>query len=416
MARRSIRTRLTRLVNAGLCAIILMAMSTGCGAGGVETSGPLVRDSAGIEIVENMAPAWSPGEEWRLSDVPLVSVGEADGADEYLFHGVLGSQKLSDGRIAVVDRGTSELRFFDREGRFIERVGGEGDGPGEFRFMSLVWWLPGDSAVVADMQGLTVHDPEGGVARTIALRITGDGLPLQPVAQLDDGAILAAGSAAGAQPSEPGSIIQDTIHYHRFTRSGVYAGYLTSLPGPKTMMVGSAAGGVAPRRLPFSSHPAMGVAGDAFVLTGSADAELEVWDQDGALQRLIRWAPHSRAVTFEHMNEYRDHHLESMSGADAERVLDRFLIDAPVPERFPATGEVDAILTDPKGYLWVEAYRLPWQDDTAWFVFTPEGGWLGTVDMPDGFELHQVGRDFVVGRWHDEMGVEFVHVYGLGRG
>ena len=42
---------------------------------------------------------------------------------------------LPDDRIAVADRGSSEVRFFDQSGDFLSRIGGPGDGSGELGFI-----------------------------------------------------------------------------------------------------------------------------------------------------------------------------------------------------------------------------------------------------------------------------------------
>lgn len=406
-----------RSVFTPLTALALATVFAGCSADIPGARGSvMVRDSAGIEIVENMEQGWGAGEEWGLSDAPLLTIGEPEGGEAYRFHDILASRQLSDGRLVVADRGASEIRFFDPDGRFIASAGAGCDGPGELGSMDRVWWLPGDTTVVSGLHGFAVHDPEGDVVRTIELREADIGAQAQPVAQLDDGTVLGMVGVGTPRSSEPEAVIRDTLHFHRWAPDGAYAGPLTSFPAARVAVIGSSSGHVISRRLPFSANPALGIAGDAFILTGSADPELEVWSRDGVRRRLIRWSPRSRTVTLEHITRFRDHLFESMTSPDARRALDRLLSEVPIPERFPATGEATAILVDPEGYLWAEAYRLPWQDDSAWFVFAPDGEWLGSVPMPDGFELHQVGADFVVGRWQDGQGAEYVRVYGLGRG
>ena len=40
---------------------------------------------------------------------------------------------------------------------------------------------------------------------------------------------------------------------------------------------------------------------------------------------------------------------------------------------------------------------------------------LGTVLFPGGFDVRDVGDDFVIGSWHDELEVKHVQVYKLDR-
>ena len=55
--------------------LVAVLFSVGCGAGERGSAGPVVRDSAGIVIIENAAPLWGKGEEWRVAAEPLVDIG-----------------------------------------------------------------------------------------------------------------------------------------------------------------------------------------------------------------------------------------------------------------------------------------------------------------------------------------------------
>jgi hypothetical protein len=70
--------------------------------------------------------------------------------------------------------------------------------------------------------------------------------------------------------------------------------------------------------------------------------------------------------------------------------------------------------TDDAGNLWVQEYGLT-QDDRPldWSVFDRAGRFLGEVEMPAGFGVHQIGDDFVLGRWTDELEVEYILMYGI---
>ena len=46
-------------------------------------------------------------------------------------------------------------------------------------------------------------------------------------------------------------------------------------------------------------------------------------------------------------------------------------------------------------------------------VFDPDGIWLGTVATPRGLRVTEIGTDYVVGVWRDELDVEYIRVYDL---
>jgi hypothetical protein len=131
----------------------------GCGEGIIRAAAweGTVRDSAGIEIIENFGtPLWREEETWRLTE--LVRIGAAEGAPEYEFGRISGIAVLSDRRIVVADAMAHELRFFTPEGVHEQSVGRQGQGPGEFGDGLLYPSVgPGDTLVVFDRGNQQAH-------------------------------------------------------------------------------------------------------------------------------------------------------------------------------------------------------------------------------------------------------------------
>jgi len=71
------------------------------------------------------------------------------------------------------------------------------------------------------------------------------------------------------------------------------------------------------------------------------------------------------------------------------------------------------VVFDAARNLWVENYRLPWDNDSPriWSVFDPEGRWLGDVELPNGLRVYEIGEDHIAGVQRDDMGVEYVRLY-----
>jgi len=108
------------------------ALITACSGDALLKSSTIVRDSAGVQIVETAGDVWSTPSRWVIAEEPIVRIGAAEGDDAYLFSGVRGIAALSDGRFVVANAGDQSLRWYDAEGRFLFRRGGPGQGPGEF--------------------------------------------------------------------------------------------------------------------------------------------------------------------------------------------------------------------------------------------------------------------------------------------
>ena len=156
------------------------------------------RDSAGVRVIENARPEEGSRLHWVIGPEPDVSIGDVDGEDPYLLSYAWDATKLSDGRIVVVDRSTSELRVFDETGTHLATWGGQGEGPGEFPWMSLgdVEPWPGDSIIAwySDAQTISVFDSHGNFGRSF--NRAGAGQRPSQVARPElvrrDGTILAA--------------------------------------------------------------------------------------------------------------------------------------------------------------------------------------------------------------------------------
>jgi hypothetical protein len=74
---------------------------------------------------------------------------------------------------------------------------------------------------------------------------------------------------------------------------------------------------------------------------------------------------------------------------------------------------------DAEGNVWARHRRYGADDGTAgagayeYFVFGAGGRHLGTIELPAGLEVYQIGTDFVLGKVRDELGVDYVQLYRI---
>ncbi|MFQ6047351.1 MAG: 6-bladed beta-propeller, partial [Gemmatimonadales bacterium] len=105
---------------------------------------------------------------WQLSADPLLEIGVVEGNPNYELSQVSSSLRLGDGRFVVVNAGSQQLLFFDSQGRFLNKAGGRGGGPGEFRHILRVHQYGDDSlrAYFPSGNRIAVFDDHGNYART----------------------------------------------------------------------------------------------------------------------------------------------------------------------------------------------------------------------------------------------------------
>ena len=148
---------------------IAMGVAAACTRG--DASRVTIRDSAGITITENASDAMARAAVWAIDSVPLLTIGDPGGDAAHQLYRARGAARLSDGRIVVLNAGTSELRFFDANGKHLRTVGRKGEGPGEFRLPFPLLHLPFDTLAVWDSrpQRVTIFSPDGEMVRAFVL-------------------------------------------------------------------------------------------------------------------------------------------------------------------------------------------------------------------------------------------------------
>lgn len=385
-----------------------------CAGGETDGSGATVRDSMGIEIVESSDAAWASGAGWTLAAVPEIDIGVLEGAEEYQLFRVRDARRLRDGRLVVANGGTNELRWYDAEGRFLHATGGDGEGPGEFK--GLGWLRPfrGDSFAVYDFNlgRISVVDSDGAFARTVKITPVGEVSFVIAQDVFADGVVLAKSPLIFAGGFESGLNRRDEL-FHTFAPDGEHLDSLGAFPGPEQYIETGGSGNrrfVAVTTLPFGRTPSVAVVGTRFCFGASDTYEIACYERDGALRRLVRRTVPPRPVTPADVDRYREQELAGMDDAEARRDAERRYAEMPVPATMPAYA---TFTFDASGNLWVREFTVGEVSTWSWTVFDARGRMLGAVDMPADFRVTEIGDDFVLGLWRDEVDVEHVRLYRL---
>ena len=380
-------------IPATFIALGTMACQSDEAAGGLEVQ---LRDSAGIEIVENARPPDDSRLGWRIGPGPSVSIGVLEGDEPHMLFNVSDATRLTDGRIVVVNRGTSELRVFDASGTYLNTWGGKGEGPGEFDDVFHIDPLPGDSVMVWALldPNVTVFDPDGNFARSFpAYRRLSD-QPMDfvlPLAATGDGSILAAQNQA--------FVATDTVAVELWDMVGEFQASLGGHPAAeryRTELVNYP--------VTFGRTLAVEAWGDLIVISSTDRYEIRAFAKDGSLARIVRRDHQPISPTDAHVEAYIEQRVSRIPEAlvevrESERRLYRTV---PVAEHIPA---FDSIVADALDHLWVEEYAVPGEEmpGVLWTVFDAQGRVLGFVETPKGLEIYEIGADYILGKVESEL-------------
>jgi len=406
-------------------ALLLLALLPGasCDPGSMDRSGSgAVRDSAGITIVENAAPAWSDDAAWTLSAEPTLAMGAPEGDPDHEFYQIAGATRLSDGTIVVANAGTQQLRFYAADGTLLRSVGRKGSGPGEFQMLMMMIGTPGDSLLTFDGMNrrMSVFGPDGGHVRDFGGTEATNPILMLVQGRLNDGSYVAQvanrqfGPAMFERKAGP---TRDSVYILRLDSAGTPVDTLGLFPGPRSDVQMIEFGGRTvpmPIMIPFSPTAHVATAAGQVYVGVSDSYEIGAYTPSGELTALIRRPYQPRPVTEVEIEDTRarlTEMIEDQSNPFAAQIGEAYR-NVTYPETMPAFGEM---IVDRAGYLWVaDPVGIP-DEPRIWSVFDRDGVWLGRVSTPPRFNVREIGMDYLLGHATDDLEVERVLLYALAK-
>ncbi len=391
-------------------------------------------DSAGVAVVTAITPMWGPGEGWTVDDEPLVEIGTVNGAPEYQFADVVAAVRLANGHIVVADRGASELRGYNAHGEFQWSAGRAGEGPGEFGSLDFVGTMAGDSLVTYDNSLLRVQvfGPDGGLARTFPATLPLSGaqssgpVPDKAVAVVRGRLILRYIDLGDGMPT--GIVRWPNERVVALDLADGAARSLLVVPGHEAEVRWREGGRYSQGGYVFGNMPEYGAAaGRLAVIDTEAYGVRLVSPEDGAIERIVRRDTAPRDAT----DAVFESHLDGMvafgfsdpANAPAEQVnvFMQMWRERPRARTLPVLRSVHV---DVAGNLWVAPYYIAGAEPPPFEVHAPDGTWMGSVALPPGLErgfiqyqapYMEIGADYVLGVWKDELDVQYVRVYRVNK-
>lgn len=410
---------------------ILVAL-TGC-ADATRPGSVVVRDSAGIRIVENLPGSIEAAEAWTLPDDPVSTIGGGVNPEAPLYH-ITDIAPLEEARVAVAMNTPPQVHVFADDGVLEATLGRSGAGPGEFRSASSVVPLSSDSVAVwdADRRRISIFDTNSSFVREIDV---GDIAPLSaraaPSASFTSGLTRLFDSGPNAfiifgegalEPDAPPGISRPSLPSVRISTTGDVLAEFGPLPGMEMVQGGPA--GALP--LPFGARTDAATSGEMLVVGTGELTQFRVMGADGTLIRIVRWPDHDRTVGGDWLEEWT-----AMVEAAQPPIRD-VVTGSPRRELFPA---YDGIITSDEGDVLVGEYAGPigilplrrpdegpeavWPvrrtRERRWLVFDADGVLTATLPTPEGFAPTVVHDGRVWGVFTDTLDVESVRAYEIVR-
>lgn len=400
-------------------AALLLAGLAACGPEGddapLRMGSPLasVRDSAGVEVVEidleraRRVVRARPEPEWIVGAGPDEAVEEGPA-----LHDVADARLLADGTVAIAEGSTQEIVLTDPVAGTHVRIGGEGDGPAEFRGLAAVFDAGQGRVGAFDHLRLryVVLSPQGELLSETRLPRLASGSAGRRFLPLDDGGYLFVHLPGVPETAAPEG-----------TRPG---GAVTLVRGEAVDTVVRIAGRLqfrGARRMgavPFGPTTVVARGAGGLWIGDTAERAVELRGLDGTLRRVVRWRfERSLALSDGRVDSLVEAAAATVPEAGRDRGREAFA-SLPFPEREPAFG---GLMVDTGDRLWigefvepeVRLYGVP-RPARQWLVLTGDGRPLGMGVTPEGLRVTEIGRERVLGVHTDSLGVETVRLHRLG--
>jgi hypothetical protein len=427
------------LMRKRVCTVLaVITAAAGCSdAGGEDRNTVEVVDSAGIELVRNQ---YRDFDTLAVTMVEDLRIGTLDGDEKYQFFRIGGINVDAMGRILVANHGTSTIRVYDSQGRYVREIGKKGDGPGEFRSVTtpIVWR---DTIAVSDQEAMrfSLFDTAGTFLTSWPM-LTAERRALFPVGASEAGwAVWIMPFGVAGPERRPGEVTMDTTRVGRMDAPSLIsaaqrgAAFVDSVvhsvlfweSAPVTWMQGDE--GVVGFTPLFAQNRWWAVGGTGkFYLSAGPGYQIDIFGLDGRLERRISRDFEVIPVTDALVDEYLDRLQEAtltLPPSAFDRVGSaRRRAGATRSAYLPPTRR---IFVSNAGELWVE--RLDVQRDISnwesipgvtpphyyYDVFAADGRYEFTVKPPERFVPRWIGKDVVLGIQRDEQDVEYVARYRL---
>ena len=375
---------------------------------------------------------------WEVSPEPSLSTGTAEGTDDFQLHRVDDALRLNDGRIIVANGGSHELLVFDEAGNYLTAWGQRGEGPRRLRRLTGPRWFEYrslyDGSLAGGLAGRVSRWTAGG---TEALHVR-PGHAGTPWSQTRSGSRRSCThlSRSAAGRSHPGQSLPRAIalptrpedpekglyrqELELFIVSGDGLSHVSLGPHPgaetfwhweNAIWDGTAFTIMQP---PFQKSLVWAAWGELVVVAATERYELKAYRQDGSLARIVRRQNDIRSPTQADLDGYRAAEAPG-GGADqlrpqpsgrlerpsARRILPRHLRHRGGSSRQPLGPRIQPSRRGRPGSLDRVRPGRPRLSDSSRRLRN--------------WSSHEIGDDYILGMVRDELGVEYVQVWGLGR-
>ena len=313
---------------------------------------------------------------------------------------------LDGGGLAVANAGAMEVLLLTGDGSLARRVGGQGEGPGEFMAVTSLIKTPAGFLVYdARLGRINEFTEEGDFVTSAALSSQSRVADLKPLARSPGGEMLAILGALRVF-SDRDEVRRDITPLLVFRGSDAAPDTLELLPAKEWSYSVT-------EIMSFRNETAFGRDAVAFgfedrAIIGDTDSlDLSVRLADGRVTRRIRGGAGERRVSADEMRAWKDAQLAELGPDPPEPLVTA--IEGIHTETYPAFATA---LLGPDEVVWV-GLQSRWGDtERTWLIVQPDGQLRGNIQLPAEAIVLAVDVQRFAVQQRDALDVEDIQVYG----
>ncbi|MYH09452.1 MAG: hypothetical protein F4012_11480 [Gemmatimonadales bacterium] len=376
-----------------------------------DQSGVCSLDAEGVWTYNDPRPA---SELPRIGATHVLTVSGLDDDTGEPMQSVQSGLLLGSGRFAVLS-GWTELLIYGPDGRQIDVVGRDGEGPGEFRQATRMGLRADGTIWVWDLllQRMSELSPDGELLESTTLRYP-DPPPPQALGLLEDGSMVASQTRiVGLADRQRRGIWRNPIRYLRQSVDGDWL-LLAEVPGREMYSV-DLGDRIQPERVLFGATTRGTVNDDLLYLVDTAEASVVGMRRDGTVATRIHLGLEGGPVPagIEEKERQRgsgrgDFLQSTPLMSQVAEIMREAALAVPARDVLPP---VRGIRSGVPGELWLQLEAGDEEGSRTWVAVRPQEGTSRVMELPEGHRFLHATRSSVLTTSVGTLGEPYVSVF-----
>ena len=337
-------------------------------------------------------PVQEEGEAALITLEEVLRLGDESAGDTILFGPIAQIAVNRDGEILVSESPRSPLvHVFESDGTYLSRVGDQGRGPGEFRYLSGAAIGAADSVYLWELVSnrILIYDPNDfSYVRSIEVRDDGEKQFNFLIHAIGDGWIMTKSLDSFLESDDGSMTINTNTHYEliKVNRDGSYGTDILGTVDEYEMIYDLEEGGIMIfQPVPFGRSPSWAVDHNDMLHYGWSDEiEIIAVSADGSTRDTIRYEHEPVPITD-----------AEMTAAMPEEPHYRELVEAQEPHEMKPAFQT--FVVDEMSRVWIKLSSPEDATEAEWLILSRESHAVGRTTLPVAVNLEVIRGGYAYG-------------------